>query len=163
MKHQIFTIRGQKVMLDFQLAELYEVQTKRLNEAVKRNIERFPDHFMLQLTTNELDEMWSQIATTSGASVRKYNRDDVRPYAFTEHGVLMLASVLRSSRAIQVSIAIVDVFVKLRDHAKDPLFKRVNRLEDESIMVMRLFDDVFKRLHQIQFSDLPKERKRIGL
>lgn len=73
--------------------------------------------------------MWSQIATTSAISHRKYVRSDTRPYAFTEHGVLMLASVLNSERAVQVSIALVDVFVKLRDHLKDPLLQRVYRLE----------------------------------
>lgn len=150
-------------MLDFQLAELYEVPTKRLNEAVKRNIERFPEHYMFQLDSEELRNMWSQFATTYGSSHGKYNRNDVRPYAFTEHGVLMLASVLRSKRAVQVSIAIVDVFVKLRGHLNDPLSERVGKLEEDSVYVMKLFDEVFKRLHQVQHQELPKTRRRIGL
>ncbi|MBY0515395.1 MAG: ORF6N domain-containing protein [Bacteriovoracaceae bacterium] len=163
MQPKIFTIRDQKVMLDYQLGELYGVPTKRLNEAVKRNIERFPEHYMFQLTSDELEHMWSQFATTYALNNRKYVRAGARPYVFTEHGVLMLASVLKSERATQISIAIVDIFVKLRDHYNDPLLQRVHRLEQESAYVMKLFDDVFKRLHQIQESGLPKRQKKIGL
>lgn len=150
-------------MLDYQLAELYGVSTKRLNEAVKRNIERFPEHFMFQLTSDELRDMWSQIATTYTLSDRKFVRSDACPDAFTEHGVLMLASVLNSERAVQVSIALVNVFVKLRDHLSDPLLQRVHRLEQESAYVLKLFEDVFKRLHQMEDSAAPKRRKKIGL
>lgn len=163
MQQQIFTIRNLKVMLDYQLAELYGVPTKRLNEAVKRNRERFPQEYMFQLTSDELRDMWSQIATTYELSDRKFVRSDACPYAFTEHGVLMLASVLNSERAVQVSIALVNVFVKLRDHLSDPLLQRVHRLEQESAYVMKLFEEVFKRLHQIEDTGLPKRRKKIGL
>jgi len=91
MQQKIFTIRNHKVMLEYQLAELYGVPTKRLNESVKRNIERFPSHYMFQLTSEELRDMWSQFATTYELSDRKFARSDAYPYAFTEHGVLMLA------------------------------------------------------------------------
>jgi len=163
MQQKIFTVRDQKVMLDYQLAGLYGVSTKQLNQAVKRNWDRFPEHYMFQLKSNELAEMWSQFVTTSGGSSRKYTRDDNLPYAFTEHGVLMLASVLKSQRAVQVSIALVDVFVKLREHFSDPLNLRVDRLEKESLLVMKLFDDILKRLHVVEGEGLPSRKKKIGI
>ena len=162
MQQQIFTIRNHKVMLDYQLAELYGVPTKRLNEAVKRNIERFPSHDMFQLIFDDLADLRSQIATANPINNRNHMSREL-PYAFTEHGVLMLASVLKSERAVQVSIALVDLFVKLRDHFNDPLLGRVHRLEQESAYVMKLFEDVFKRLHQIEDPGVPKRRRKIGL
>jgi hypothetical protein len=95
ISNKIYFIRNQKVMLDFDLASLYEVETRRLNEQVKRNISRFPSDFMFQLTEIELENLMSQIATSSWGGIRKL------PYAFTEHGVLMLSSVLKSDKAIQ--------------------------------------------------------------
>src|SRR5438132_1343702 len=97
-------------MFDGDLAELYGVPTKRLNEAVKRNRERFPEDFMFQLNGEEFDTLRSQIATSSSSGGRRY-----LPYAFTEHGVAMLSSVLRSKRAVQMNILIVRAFIKLRD------------------------------------------------
>lgn len=107
----IYEIRGHKVMLDSDLAKLYEVETKRLNEAVKRNIERFPEDFMFQLTEEEfkLLEVRSQIATSPKGGGRQYF-----PYVFTEQGVAMLSGVLRSKRAIDVNIQIMRTFVKMR-------------------------------------------------
>ncbi|MCB9981823.1 MAG: ORF6N domain-containing protein [Rhodospirillales bacterium] len=105
----IYLIRGEKMMLDSDLAELYEVETKRLNEQVKRNSERFPEHFMFQLTHEEFENLKSQIATSSEWGGRR-----TPPYAFTEHGALMLSSVLKSEHAVRVSIAIVDTFVHMR-------------------------------------------------
>lgn len=162
MQQKIFTIRDQKVMLDYQLAELYEVPTKRLNEAVKRNLARFPKHYMFQLKSSELDDLRSQFATANALSLRIHKSREL-PYAFTEHGILMLASVLKSERAVQVSIALVDVFVKLREHLSDPLNLRVDRLEKESILVMKLFDDILKRLHVIEGEGLPSPKKKIGI
>jgi len=107
---KIYLIRGQKVMIDRDLAELYGVETKRLKEQVKRNLERFPDHFMFELTIEENESLRSQIATLRHGAHSKY-----LPYAFTEHGVLMLSNVLKSGRAIEMSIKIIDVFVKLRE------------------------------------------------
>ena len=101
-------IRGQQVMLDRDLAELYGVETKRLNEQVKRNIERFPEDFMFQLTPNEFDNLKSQFATSSWGGVRKL------PYAFTEQGVAMLSGVLKSPTAVEANLRIMRAFVSMR-------------------------------------------------
>ena len=100
--------RGQQVMLDRDLAELYGVETRRLNEQVKRNIERFPEDFMFQLTQNEFDNLKSQFATSSWGGVRKL------PYAFTEQGVAMLSGVLKSPTAVEANIRIMRAFVSMR-------------------------------------------------
>ena len=105
---KIYLIREHKVMLDDDLAELYQVQTRRLNEQVKRNIDRFPQDFMFQLDEKEWENLKSQNATSSWGGRRKL------PYAFTEHGVLMLSSVLNSDRAIQVNIQIMRIYARLR-------------------------------------------------
>ena len=127
---KIYVIREQKVMLDFDLADLYEVETKAFNQAVKRNIERFPEDFMFRLTSKEWLSMRSQIVT---ASMQKVDIEDIKnmrsqivtssqnkrklslnPYAFTEHGVTMIASILKSERAIKMSIAVVRAFIELK-------------------------------------------------
>lgn len=107
---KIFEIRGQKVMLDRDLAELYDVKAIRLREQVKRNLEKFPEHFMFQLTEKETDNMVSQNAIPSKQHLGGY-----LPYVFTEHGVLQLANVLTGTRATQMSIKIIEVFVKMRE------------------------------------------------
>jgi len=112
---KIFVIRDQRVMLDRDLAELYEVETRVLNQAVARNLERFPDIFMFQLTQQEFDILKSQIVTSSWGGTRKL------PYVFTEQGVAMLSSVLRSKKAIQVNIQIMMVFTKVREVLVDTL------------------------------------------
>jgi hypothetical protein len=110
-KIKIFNIRGYPVIFDRSLAELYGVSTKVLNQTVKRNALRFPDHYMFQLTQPEFNHWKSQIVTSNGDKMgwRK------QPYAFTEHGVAMLATVLKSETAIQVSLAIIEVFVHFRN------------------------------------------------
>ncbi|GGH18058.1 hypothetical protein GCM10011418_21450 [Sphingobacterium alkalisoli] len=109
--NKIYEFRGQKVMLDSDLAELYNVETRRLKEQVRRNIIRFPEHFMFELTKEEYDVILrSQNATLEQGRYSKY-----LPFAFTEHGVLMLSNVLKSEKAITMSIRIIDLFVKLRD------------------------------------------------
>ncbi|HEY5969384.1 MAG TPA: ORF6N domain-containing protein [Chitinophagaceae bacterium] len=108
--NKIYLIRGQKVMLDKDLAELYDIKPIRLREQVKRNNSRFPENFMFQLSEKEVNTMVSQNAIPSRKHLGGY-----LPYAFTEHGVLMLANVLRSERAIQVSIRIIEIFVKIRE------------------------------------------------
>jgi hypothetical protein len=113
--NKIFLIRGQKVMLDRDLAELYQVETKRLKEQVKRNMERFPKHFMFELTQQERESLRSQFA----ASKEGRGGDRYLPMVFTEHGILMLSNVLKSSRSIAVSIKIIDVFVELRKNLAD--------------------------------------------
>jgi ORF6N domain len=113
IQSKIHTLRGQRVMLDFDLAELYEVPTKALNQAVKRNIERFPPDFMLQLTLDEWQANRSQIVTGS----QKHREGKSLPYAFTEQGVAMLSGILSSPKAIQVNIAIMRAFVTMRRYA----------------------------------------------
>ena len=114
VRNMIYEVRGQKVMIDFELAELYEVETKMLNRAVKRNQARFPQHFMFQLTSEEYEalKVRCQIGTSPKGGGRQY-----LPYVFTEQGVAMLSSVLRSERAIQINIQIMDTFVKMREWA----------------------------------------------
>jgi hypothetical protein len=112
IEQKIYLIRGHKVMLDSDLAELYQVATKVLNQAVRRNRDRFPEEFMFQLADEEAAALRSQFVTLEKGRGRyaKY-----RPYAFTEHGVAMLSSVLRSKRAVQMNILIIKAFIKLRD------------------------------------------------
>jgi phage regulator Rha-like protein len=115
IESRIYVIRGQKVMLDSDLAEIYEVLTKNLNLAVRRNADRFPPDFMFQLTKAEVESLRLQFATSNeGRGGRRY-----LPYAFTEHGVAMLSAVLNSPRAVRMSILIVRAFVKLRELAAD--------------------------------------------
>ena len=120
----IYVIRGEKVMFDSDLAQLYGIETKALNRAVKRNIERFPEHFMFQLTPEEFENLKCQIGTSSDKEAANLKSQIVTssgwggrrtpPFAFTEHGALMLSSVLRSEQAVKVGIAIVDTFVHMR-------------------------------------------------
>ena len=124
IQNKIYEIRGQKVMLDFDLAELYEVETKRLNEQVKRNVERFPEDIMFRLTPKEWKSIQSQFVTASdkpfvmrsqnATALQKKRNITAVPYAFTEHGVTMLASILRSEKAVKMNIAIVRAFIVLR-------------------------------------------------
>src|SRR5438105_4824660 len=113
IERKIYLIRGHKVMLDSDLAELYQVETKALNRAVKRNQDRFPDDFVFQLTVEEAETLRFHFGTSNPASMRGGRR--YLPYAFTEHGVAMLSSVLRSKRAVQMNLLIVRAFIKLRD------------------------------------------------
>jgi len=111
--NKIYEFRGQKVMLDSDLADLYGVETKRLNEQVRRNVSRFPKDFMFALNQEEIEILKSQIATSSWGGRRK------APNVFTEHGVLMLSSVLNSEQAIQVNIQIMRIFAKIRQYLAD--------------------------------------------
>jgi len=144
IQNKIYEIRGQKIMLDFDLAELYEVETKRLNEQVHRNIARFPKDFMFRLTTEEWNYIWSQLKTSLvnkqaanwsqiATSSKKHRGKVYLPYAFTEHGVTMLASILRSEKAVKMNIAIVRAFIALRElgiQHKD-LSNQLNQLRQE--------------------------------
>ena len=138
IQNKIYEVRGLSVMLDFDLAELYEVETKRLNEAVKRNIERFPERFMFRLTKTEWEVMRSQIATASDQSKRNIS---TTPFAFTEHGVTMLASVLRSKKAIQTNIAIVEAFISLKEFVLNykELSDKLKELESRYDKFLRIF------------------------
>ena len=114
--NKIYLIRNQKVMLDRDLAELYDVKNIRLREQVKRNIEKFPEHFMFRLTEKETNSMVSQNAIPS-----KKHLGGSLPYVFTEHGILQLANVLKGDRATQMSIRIIEIFVKMREAITDNL------------------------------------------
>lgn len=163
--NKIYLIRGQKVMIDRDLAELYGVETKRLKEQVNRNMKRFPNRYMFKLTKGENDFLRSHFATLKRGEHSKY-----LPYAFTEHGILQLANVLHSDRAIQMGIRIIDVFIymneKLLTH-KDILLK----LEELEKKLMKQDEKMNKYGEEIQtiFNVLkqmmapPQEpRKRIG-
>jgi len=125
IERRIYLIRGQRVMLDSDLAELYRVETRALVQSVKRNIERFPEDFMFQLTTEEAGAMRSQTVIASRRNIR------YQPYAFTEHGVAMLSAVLKSDRAVRMSILIVRAFVQLREllATNKELARKVEQLE----------------------------------
>ena len=112
IERRIYLIRGQKVMLDSDLAGLYQVQTKKLNQAVKRNLDRFPGDFMFRLTAEETTALNRSQSVTGS---QKHRDPRLLPYAFTEHGVAMLSSVLNSRRAVQMNIFIIRVFMKLRE------------------------------------------------
>lgn len=116
IQNLIYVIRGQKVMLDSDLAMLYEVETKVLNQAVKRNLERFPLDFMFQLTKDEYEVLRSQIVTSKLKTEKRGGRQ-YYPYVFTEQGVSMLSSILKSKRAIQINVQIMRTFVKMREWA----------------------------------------------
>ncbi len=139
---QIYYIRGVKVMLDFHLAALYDVETRVLNQAVQRNIERFPEDFMFQLSDNEIKNLTSQIVTSSWGGRRR------APYAFTEQGVAMLSGVLRSGKAINVNIAIMRAFVSMRKliNENKELKKKLDKMESKYDQQFRV---VFEAIRQL--------------
>lgn len=145
IQSKIYEIRGQKVMLDFDLAEIYQVETRVLNQAVKRNIERFPKDFMYQLTLDEWDSISSQFVMTS----RMKRPKSALPLAFTEHGVVMLSSVLRSDIAIQTSVLIVRAFVAMRQLITIPQIDRVGQLEKQIFELKDYIEEVFADYNDI--------------
>lgn len=158
---RIFLVRGQKVMLDADLAELYGVTTKRLNEQVKRNIGRFPPDFMYLLTKGEAESLRSQIATLKRGrgQHRKY-----MPYVFTEHGAIMAASVLDSERAVQVSIYVVRAFVQLREmlSSNKALARKLNELERKLVTHDRAITELIEAIRQLMTLPEPKKKRPIG-
>ena len=191
IQNKIYELRGQKVMFDFDLAELYEVETKVLNQAVKRNSDRFPEDFMFRLTNEEwkiqrsqivtfepdrklglkyqpeeFDNLKSQIVTSSWGGSRKL------PFAFTEHGVTMLASILRSPKAIKMNIAIVKAFIALRQialHHKD-LAEKLEQLKSEmldrigghDVQLNAIYKAIENLLNKAAVKETWEERERIG-
>jgi phage regulator Rha-like protein len=161
---KIYLIRGVKVMLDMDLAELYGVENKQLKRAVRRNLSRFPIDFMFEFTLEELYNWRSQFGTSN----REKMGMRIPPFAFTEHGILMLASVLNSEGAIQVNIRIVRIFAKMREliNQHHEIMERINQLEfklgdhDDKILL------IFEYLHLLEQSRQQQEelanRKRIG-
>lgn len=159
IEEKIYLIRGQKVMLDSDLAEVYQVETKMLNRAVKRNVDRFPEDFMFQLTDKEAESMRFQIGTAS-ASKRNVR---FRPYAFTEHGAVMLASVLKSQTAIEASIEVVRAFIKMRSilALHQDLAERLEKLEKTSDKHDQNFAVISQLLSQV-FRDPKFLKRKIG-
>ncbi len=158
IEQKIFVIRGEKVMLDRDLAELYGVMTAQLTRQVRRNIDRFPADFMFRLTKEEAMNLMCQIGTSSWGGTRKL------PYAFIEHGILMLSSVLNSKRAIQVNIAIMRVFVRIKEivsthkelaHRLAELEKRMEK-KDEEIQA------IFEAIRQLMKPLPVKPKRQIG-
>lgn len=198
--NKIHIIRDQKVMLDFDLANLYEVETKRINEQVKRNIERFPPDFMFRLTVKEWNfirsqnatassqtigsqpgtDLRSQIATTSSeiplksqnATLKRGEHSKYLPYAFTEHGVTMLATVLKSERAIKMSIAVVRAFIELKKNALQykEVMEQIENLRDHlgehDVQLNKIYEAIENLLDDKADKELKeatwKKRKRIG-
>jgi len=161
IQNKIYELRGQKIMLDFDLAELYEVETRVLNQAVKRNIDIFPDDFMFQLTAKEWDSMLSQIVMTYPIKRPKA----ALPLAFTEHGVTMLANVLKSKKARQTSITVVRAFIALKQFALN--YKEIsNALKELENKYNKQFKDVYEAINYLLQKDKQDteqtERKRIG-
>lgn len=152
IQRSILLIRGEKVMLDADLAELYGVETKYLVRAVKRNVERFPGDFMFQLTKGEFSDLRSQTGTSSSWGGRRY-----APYAFTEQGVAMLSSVLRSKRAVMVNVQIMRTFVQLRrmleSHAE--LARKLAALERKYDYQFKVVFDAIREL-----MEPPKKKRR---
>ena len=145
IQSKIYEVRGYKVMLDFDLAEIYQTETRILNQAVKRNIERFPEDFMFQLTQREWEYMSSQIVMTSRS---KRPKSSV-PLAFTEHGVVMLSSVLRSEIAIKASILVVRAFVAVRQLILNPPTDQVTQLEKQMRELKKYIEETFADYNDI--------------
>jgi len=190
IRDKIYDIRGQKVMLDFDLAALYGVETKVFNQAVKRNINRFPLDFMFQLTAEEWRR--SQIVTTSevekdtfqvidnqskrdnrsqivtGSGEEKHRSKRYLPYAFTEHGVSMLASVLRSEKAVQMSIAVVRAFIALKQYAirQDGMSQQLqeirDRLGEHDVQLNSIYEAIENLLDEKVGQRNWEDRERIG-
>ncbi len=157
IQNRIYEIRGLKVMLDYDLAELYEVETRVLNQAVKRNMKRFPIDFMFQLNEEEVEILKSQFVTSSWGGTRKL------PFAFTEHGVTMLSSVLRSDKAIEINIQIVRAFIILRQYAFG--YTELNqKLETFMLETNMQFNEIYQALTELASARIQddKPRKRVG-
>lgn len=157
VERRIYLIRDQRVLLDSDLAELYEVPTRRLNEQVRRNLKRFPDDFMFQLTSEEAESLRSQFATSKqGRGGRRY-----APYVFTEQGVAMLSSVLNSERAIEVNIAIMRAFVRLREMlgTHKELAQKLAEMEKKYDAQFRV---VFDAIRQLMEPPPAPPRRKVG-
>lgn len=144
IQSKIYEIRGQKVMLDFDLAEMYGTETKRLKEAVKRNIRRFPPDFMFELTQSEFLGLRSQIASSKGRGGIRY-----MPFAFTEQGVAMLSSVLNSDVAIEININIMRAFVAVRQMIANPPTDKLSVLQQEVKELKEYIEEVFADYNDI--------------
>ncbi len=160
IEHMIYLIRGQKVMVDADLAKLYKVETRRLNEQVRRNADRFPEDFMFQLTAEEYDFLKSQIATSKEGRGGKQKL----PLVFTENGVAMLSGVLNSKDAIRVNISIMRIFTRLRSFhmLEKDVGRQIGEIKNDT---NKMFKIVFERLDELDTEKLalPVKRRKIGL
>ena len=156
IKNLIYVVRGQQVMLDSNLAMLYQVETKVFNQAVSRNVERFPKNFRFQLTKKEVNALRSQIATSNGRGGRRY-----RPYMFTEQGIAMLSGVLRSDVAVKVSIRIMNIFVEMRHFIASNafLFEKVRDIELKQLDYQKSKDEKFDKVFQYIEDHAESEQK----
>ncbi len=145
IENRILTLRGKQVMIDRDLAELYNIETKALNQAVKRNIERFPEHFRFQVSNQEKDEL-----VTNCDRFNNLKHSSVNPFAFTEPGVAMLSTVLKSETAVRTSIRIIDAFVAMRNFLMNnaSLFQRMERIEMKQLKTEEKVDAILDRLNE---------------
>lgn len=150
IKRMIYTIRGKQVMLDSDVAMLYHYETKNINKAMKRNIDRFPEDFCFQLTKEEAERMWFHFGTTSKNENIKYRSEKYLPYAYTEQGISMLAGVLKNDIAIQVSINIIRTFIEMRKFiaSNSQIFERLTTVESKLLEHDKQFNKVFNQLQQ---------------
>jgi hypothetical protein len=181
IQNRIYEIRGERVMFDFDLAALYEAETKVLNQAVKRNVKRFPADFMFQLTAEEWNNIWSQIVTTSDTEVntdanwsqivtssRKHRPKTARPYVFTEQGVAMLSGILNSDIAINMNIAIMRAFVEIRrivlqqGDIKEQLKAIQQRIGEHDTQLSAIYDAIENLLDDKAAQRKWEDRERIG-
>lgn len=179
IQNRIYAVRGERVMLDFDLAELYDVETRVFNQAVKRNIDSFPKDFMFRLTAQE----WKVISSSQfvmSSSEEKNNSSQIvmssvkhrsakyLPYAFTEHGVTMLSSILKSAKARKMNIAVVRAFIALRKIALDKhelsgLFQQLkDRIDEHDVQLGNIYDSIENLLEEKSISKTWDERERIG-
>ncbi len=162
IRQKIYEIREVRVMLDYDLAELYQVETKVLNQAVKRNLDRFPQRFMFRLTIEEWYLMRSQNVT---ALTQNKRNNSVTPFAFTEHGITMLSSVLKSQKAVEINIAVIDAFIFLKEYTLThvDLSTQLKQLETK---YNKQFDDIFEAINYLLKKDTNEknisERRKIG-
>jgi ORF6N domain-containing protein len=182
IQNRIYEIRAERVMLDFDLADLYEVETRILNQAVKRNIKRFPKDFMFQLTRKEWHDMSSQFVMTSAQGVENNNVNSSQtvtaypqkrprtalPYAFTEQGVAMLSGVLNSDKAINMNIAIMRAFVEIRkiflkqNDLKEQLKEIKERIGEHDVQLNQIYDAMENLLDERAAEHKWNDRQRIG-
>lgn len=168
----ILTVRGQKVILDSTLARLYGVETKRLNEQVRRNADRFPSDFMFRLTAQEVTHLKSQFATSSlrdnrsqiATGSQKHRDPRFRPYAFTEHGAIMAANVLNSKQAVEMSVFVVRAFIKMREQLlnRAELEKRLAEIEKVLLSHDAALRDLYQKIKPLLLPPPALPRRQIG-
>jgi hypothetical protein len=159
IEQRIYTIRGVRVILDSDLAALYGVPTKRLNEQYRRNRKRFPEDFAFQLTAGEADSLRSQIATSRSHGGRRY-----RPYAFTEHGALQAANILNSANAVRMSVFVIRAFVKIREQlvTNAAILKRLAEIDKTLLVHDSALRDLYQKLLPLLSPPPEPPRRRIG-